>query len=398
MSAADPTRKLALPKSRKDYRVAIIVALPKEKDAIDAILEHPVSRKDAVKVSEGDDNSYDFGVLGDHHVVVAQLPGMGKVSAAHAAGDMRRSFPNIKLCLLVGICGIVPTTERDDDDPIERCLGDVVIADSIVQYDFGRGNESGFVRKSTVMDVPGRTSTKIRSILGHLRTWKGKKDFEKELSDTLEALLSRKDIPPSGYPARGRVLDQVYPPEFIHQHAQGACIYHIPTQMCDVQPPCPIAQTTSCERLGCDSDPETTLYRLRSPDPGNPSIFIGPMGVADLVQKSATSRDKIAAEEKVIAFEMESVGIWDHFPDVVVIKAACDYADSHKNDVFHRYASAAAATCAKVFLTYYRLDGNVRYEKSDDGAMHSPQPGTYRLSDRGMNSSETDTYRLRDSV
>jgi nucleoside phosphorylase len=49
---------------------------------------------------------------------------------------------------------------------------------------------------------------------------------------------------------------------------------------------------------------------------------------------------------------MESAGVWDIFP-CVVIKGACDYADSHKAKAWQRYAAATAAACMKAFLGYW---------------------------------------------
>jgi nucleoside phosphorylase len=46
---------------------------------------------------------------------------------------------------------------------------------------------------------------------------------------------------------------------------------------------------------------------------------------------------------------MEGAGVWDQYP-TVVIKAACDYADSHKNKDWQAYAAATAAACLKAFL------------------------------------------------
>ncbi|ETS79618.1 hypothetical protein PFICI_09471 [Pestalotiopsis fici W106-1] len=68
--------------------------------------------------------------------------------------------------------------------------------------------------------------------------------------------------------------------------------------------------------------------------------------------KSGEMRDTIAKQEKVIAFEMESAGVWDNFP-CVVIKGACDYADSHKSKRWQRYAAATAAAYMKAFLDYW---------------------------------------------
>jgi nucleoside phosphorylase len=68
--------------------------------------------------------------------------------------------------------------------------------------------------------------------------------------------------------------------------------------------------------------------------------------------KSGEGRDRIAAAEGVIAFEMEGAGVWDNFP-CIIIKGACNYADSHKSKVWQRYAAATAAACAKAFLGFW---------------------------------------------
>ncbi|KAL2138812.1 hypothetical protein VTI28DRAFT_6195 [Corynascus sepedonium] len=65
--------------------------------------------------------------------------------------------------------------------------------------------------------------------------------------------------------------------------------------------------------------------------------------------KSGEDRDNIARQEGLIAFEMEGAGVWDSFP-CVMIKGACDYADSHKSKAWQRYAAATAAACTKAFL------------------------------------------------
>ena len=65
--------------------------------------------------------------------------------------------------------------------------------------------------------------------------------------------------------------------------------------------------------------------------------------------KSGHHRDEIAGREQVIAFEMEGAGVWDVLPSLV-IKAVCDYADSHKNKNWQGYAAAVAAACTKACL------------------------------------------------
>lgn len=72
----------------------------------------------------------------------------------------------------------------------------------------------------------------------------------------------------------------------------------------------------------------------------------------DAVMKSGEERNAIALQENIIGFEMEGAGVWDSFP-CVVIKGACDYADSHKTKAWQRYAAATAAACMKAFLDHW---------------------------------------------
>ncbi|KAL4970913.1 ankyrin repeat-containing domain protein [Aspergillus stella-maris] len=77
------------------------------------------------------------------------------------------------------------------------------------------------------------------------------------------------------------------------------------------------------------------------------------IGSGNTLVKDAATRDQIVAElgEDCICVEMEAAGLMNHFP-CLVIRGICDYADSHKNDRWQRYASATAAAYTKELLTY----------------------------------------------
>ncbi|KAK7219263.1 hypothetical protein V2G26_007266 [Clonostachys chloroleuca] len=68
--------------------------------------------------------------------------------------------------------------------------------------------------------------------------------------------------------------------------------------------------------------------------------------------KFGQDNDKVAEQESIIGFEMESAGVWDKFL-CIVIKGACDYADSHKTKKWQRYAFATAAACTKASLEFW---------------------------------------------
>jgi nucleoside phosphorylase len=79
-------------------------------------------------------------------------------------------------------------------------------------------------------------------------------------------------------------------------------------------------------------------------------VHVGAVGSADTVMKSGVHRDAVAKRERVIAFEMEGAGVYEEIKSVVVIKAVCDYADSHKHKRWQKYAAMTAAACTRAFL------------------------------------------------
>ena len=101
---------------------------------------------------------------------------------------------------------------------------------------------------------------------------------------------------------------------------------------------------------GCDTANEVQ----RDPrDTANPEIHYGIIASGNTLVKDAITRDRIVADlgENCICVEMEAAGLMNHFP-CLVIRGICDYADSHKNDRWQRYASATADAYAKELLGY----------------------------------------------
>jgi nucleoside phosphorylase len=88
-------------------------------------------------------------------------------------------------------------------------------------------------------------------------------------------------------------------------------------------------------------------------DSTEPEIHYGIIASGNTLVKAAGTRDKIVEDigEECICFEMEAAGLMNHFP-CLVIRGICDYADSHKNDRWQRYASATAAAYGKELLAY----------------------------------------------
>jgi nucleoside phosphorylase len=266
----------------------------------------------------------------------------GKGSAASVASSLQVSFVGVNLALVVGICGGIPfPSERT-----EIILGDVIISDSVVEYDFGRQYPDGFRRKGGVKETLGRPNRDIRTFLSGLKT----RRMHNQLQDKLLKYLQ--DIQKHGdgkwqYPgiAQDRLFETSYRHKHYHQAPAAPCICADCQSSRD--PVYNKAFENDCSTVGCAGGlMQRNRLNIESP---NPLAHFGAIASADTVMKSGEHRDRLAKTEKVIGFEMEGPGVWDNLP-CVIIKGVGDYADSHKNKEWQDYAAATAASCTKAFL------------------------------------------------
>ncbi|THX26483.1 purine and uridine phosphorylase [Aureobasidium pullulans] len=338
------------PTTRVEFEVAIICALPLEASAVvDLFDEHYDDEHDIYGKQEGDSNAYSTGRIGQHDIVLAHMPGMGKSSAANVASGLRSSFTGIKLALIVGICGAVPIPSPNN--PI--ILGDVIISNSVIEFDFGRQYPDHFERKSGTKDTLGRPNSDIRALLSKLEVRHVREKLGEKILQNLANLREKMDT--ARYP--GVDQDRLFAATHRHMHRAESssrdCLCLMARSHSD--PVCKKASECTCDVLECNLlatlENPTRRKRLDAEAP-TPLVHIGTIGSASTVMKSAEHRDLIAQGDNIIAFEMEGAGVWDNLP-CVIIKGVCDYADSHKNKRWQGYAAATAASAAKAFLDYW---------------------------------------------
>ncbi|KAM5386949.1 hypothetical protein ACJZ2D_000242 [Fusarium nematophilum] len=344
------------PKTRDDFDIAIICALPLEADTVVSLFDHDWEEDEDPNPygkADGDPAAYSFGAIGRHNVVVAHLPGMGKVSSATIATFCRMSFRKIRLALVVGVCGGAPAYKDQ-----EVFLGDVIISDGVVQYDLGRRYPDGFVLKDTLVDRLGRPDLEVRSLLAKLKLTKKRSRMQEKMGKHLSWLLTAESELDIKYP--GRSGDRLFPPDYRHKHqrpspeCKGECLSWERRS----DPVCENAPDLSCDDLGCWNKELAPEFRRlgggeAEDDRPMPAIHIGHYASGDIVLKDGQDRDGWKQKTGAIGFEMESAGAWDIFDCVVVIKGVCDYADSHKSKGWQNYAAASAAACTKEFLRHW---------------------------------------------
>ncbi|EGR50987.1 uncharacterized protein TRIREDRAFT_57671 [Trichoderma reesei QM6a] len=261
-------------------------------------------------VGAKDSNAYILGSIGPHNIVTACLPvaQYGTNNAANVASNMNRSFPSIRIRLMVGVGGGVPSQHADVR------LGDVVVGCRIMQYDMGKVVRGGETLPTGIPRItPPDHSTHVAS------------------------LRAIHELKPSRVPA---ILQEM------HQRHPGMTKYACPAS------PDRLFQAAYEHLPGafdCSTCSEDSLVARPPRLSRDPMIHHGGIASGNQVMKHAETRDKIAQAFDVICFEMEAAGLMDYCP-CLVIRGICDYADSHKNKQWQEYAAAAAAAYARELL------------------------------------------------
>lgn len=158
--------------------------------------------------------------------------------------------------------------------------------------------------------------------------------------------------------------DRLFKPNYLHRHNPP-----LECAICDNSDGDNLCYTSieaSCEELGCrEPDPRPRARIIQSSNESQPNVHFGLVATGDTVMRSGEDRDRIAARDKVIAFEMEGAGVWETFPASLVIKGVCDYADSHKNKTWQAYAAATAAAAAKALLENWNISEYILWIEPD---------------------------------
>ncbi|KAF7531756.1 hypothetical protein G7Z17_g13704 [Cylindrodendrum hubeiense] len=305
-----------------DYTIGWICAIATEYVAAQAFLNK--KHEGPESMSTNDNNDYTLGKIGKHNVVIAVLPHgeYGLSSAASVARDMLRSFPNIRIGLMVGIGGGAPSPKHDIR------LGDVVVSASgngkggIFQYDFGKAIQDQEFQETGFLNQP--PSILRAAVNGLMAQYEGEGH---QLEESINGIFEKRPRLRKKYKRPEPSTDRLYRPGVLH----------------------PLNDESSCV-TACGNDPSTLIVRAeRTEDEDNPSIHYGLIASANRLMKDALIRDALATKKDVLCFEMEAAGLMNHFP-CLVIRGICDYSDSHKNKEWQGFAAMTAAAYAKDLL------------------------------------------------
>ncbi|KAB8079412.1 nucleoside phosphorylase domain-containing protein [Aspergillus leporis] len=287
-----------------EFEICIICASPLEAAAVSVVFDKIYHMGDTNKhVHEQQPiprnyAAYTMGRIAGHRVVLACLPGLGKVYSAGESRRLKERFKGLKLALLVGICGAIPKSP-DGQDII---IGDTIVGHRIIEFDFGKQYPYGFQRAEIAEHNLIKSNAGIRRFASKLEA--RREQLENRTREILVELANA-----GAYPG-----------------------------------------LLSCVELGCDSSLLMSHTRLQNgTSEKTPATHFGAFASGDMIVDAAEDRDEIAEREKVVAFEMTAAGAWVTLP-CIIVKGVSDHADGHRNRVWETYAAATAAACAKAIL------------------------------------------------
>ncbi|KAI0098563.1 TPR-like protein [Nemania sp. FL0031] len=294
------------------YTIGWVCALSEEMTAAMAMLD---TTHDNLPQPPSDYNNYCLGSIGEFNIAIAGLPSgdIGSHSASVVAARMLATFPNLKIGVMVGIGGGVPSKEHDIR------LGDIVVSvpangfGGVVQHDMGKNTkDGGWVRIGSLNGPPSVLKTTI-SKLRSLHQIRGSK-----IEFYLSEMVGR-------YPKLS--------PQFTRQESYPDILY-------EPEPEDPKAFQGWKEVERPPRQPHDSTQ-----------IHYGLISSGNQVIKSGRVRDEISARlGGVLCFEMEAAGLMNELP-CVVVRGICDYADAHKNGLWQEYAAAVAAAYTKELIT-----------------------------------------------
>ncbi|KAF9889739.1 hypothetical protein FE257_007045 [Aspergillus nanangensis] len=231
------------------YTVGWICAIIPEYVAAQAFLDEKHAGPESFPAH--DNNDYTLGRIGQHNVVIAVLPNgeYGISTAANVARDMLRSFPHIRIGLMVGVGGGVPSPKHDIR------LGDVVV--------------------SAPRDGHGGPPSVLRGAMSGLEA-----QYESEghqLAVAIDKVLEKKTRLRRKYGRPDRTSDRLYRSGVVHLNDETSCA------------------------LFCGDDSSTLISRPeRTENEDDPAIHYGLIASANRLMKDALVRDRLAAEKDVM--------------------------------------------------------------------------------------------------
>ena len=301
-----------------DFTVGWICALEIELIAATGMLDEKFDSNHLPR-GEDDDMIYTVGQIGRHKIVLTCLTSAGTTPATTAAFFMRRAFPKIRVGLMVGIGGGVPSKKHDIR------LADIVVSEpskgssGVFQYDHVKIRTDGELFPISQLPSP---PVILRNVVHQLKV--DDKVEGNRMAHHIATMFTRRPRLKEAFVRPAEEKDVLFKSDYRHQVPDATC-----DDVCEIS--------------------EATLVS-RQPRTGNePLVHYGLIASGNAVIRDGKTRDHLAKRNDLLCFEMEAAGLMGSLP-CLVIRGISDYSDSHKNDIWQPWAALVAAAYAKELL------------------------------------------------
>ena len=298
------------PEDLMDYTIAWICTSPAGVAAAEAMLD---AKDPYLPLVKDDANNYILGRLGVQKVAIAFLKTRWGTSSnvSEIAEPMHRSFPSLRLQLVVGTGGGVPCK-------FDVRLGDVVVGESVIEPDHDSISISPEDDLES-MATSSAPSAEFLSIIDALKV-----PDEKARTSPIQRMLNGAI---SRYPAtamlvdKSKLRDDLYHVD--HEHVFGG----------------------TCNNC----DPSQLVKRPERQKGEESKIHGGTIICGHTTYRKPGLRNSLGYKYNVLCVDSTTAHIGFKFPRLVV-RGIADYADSHKNPSWDNYANFSAAAFARLFL------------------------------------------------
>ncbi|OAQ97618.1 hypothetical protein LLEC1_02681 [Akanthomyces lecanii] len=299
----------------QDYTVGLICALEMEHAAALAILDetYPLPIHHAPR----DNNLYTLGNISTHNVVIATAPvgEGGTVPVAAVWRDMRHSFPNLRVALMLSVA---PNDEHG------MRAGDVLVS----TLPSGHGNvpkhdkaTKEWLLKET--ESSGQSFASLRAAVGELRN---KHEINgHQLERSIQQTLQNWPQMQKGYSRP--TIDHGAPSTSNLEHS------HLDSE----------GNTSRTD------DPSRPVSRHKRDEFDNLAIHYDFSAPAKPQVKNVQPSGEAAAKSANFCVETEAPELTDRLP-CLLVRGICNCADSNTNEAWHGFAAMAAAAYAKDLL------------------------------------------------
>lgn len=271
-----------------------------------------------------DKNAYNLGRIGRNNIVMAVLPAdkpghkPNMAMAAQIAADMKATFPNLKHGVLITTGSGIPSERQDIR------LGDVVVGTpdrnfrGVVRFEDVGAQGVNQVKMGTSKNYSGLLVNISNLLAADRKLGKVCKFHEILLALFRHWYPERKEQ----LSYQGNSNDRLFDAGYKHVDSRD--------QYC----------------MTCDL--KRTINREKRKDT-YPAVHLGTIASSECPVTDPAVRQLLEMKFGAKAIQVGAAGLGDEFP-VLIICGIKDYADSHRNEHWDRYASAAAAAYARELL------------------------------------------------